>query len=76
MQYLTEIVGDESVVSGKTKWSELRNLPSWQITMNPVQESSDLKKVRKGLKEMIILLMRQVALNIQIPHKYETPEGQ
>ena len=44
--------------------------------MDTVQECDDLHKIRQRLKEVVILFVRQVALDVEVADEDQTGKGQ
>jgi len=73
---LAEVVGDEPIILRVAVWFELGNLPPRQIAVDAVQEGNHLHEVRQRLKQLVILLVRELPLHVQVAYQHQTGEGQ
>ena len=73
---LAEVVGDEPIVLGQRAGMDLGNLPAGQIPMEPVDKRLDLEEVGQRLKQVVILLVRLLGLDVDVADQDDGGERQ
>ena len=73
---LAEVVGDEAVVLRQRAGVNLGNLPAGQIAVEAVDEGLDLEEVGQRLEQVVVLLVRQLALHVEVADQDDGGEGQ
>src|SRR4051812_22012975 len=73
---LAEVIGDETVVLRDRVRADLRDLPAWKIGVDAVDERFDLEERRQWLEEVVILLVRELPLDVQVADQHDRGEGQ